>query len=57
MSALTLHLTHLASAQMASLGSDYYEKASVEAVWTPFIGEELPANQRTTTIMMNMLLR
>ena len=34
---------------MASLGSDYYEKASVvksqhiyKAVWTPFVGEELP---------------
>ena len=33
---------------MASLGSDYYEKASVvkghhvyKAVWTPFLGEEL----------------
>ena len=35
---------------MASLGSDYYEKASVvkghhiyKAIWTPVIGEELPA--------------
>ena len=35
---------------MASLGSDYYEKASVvkghhiyKAIWTPMIGEELPA--------------
>ena len=37
-----------ALAQMASLGSDYYEKANVvkdhhvyKAVWTPFLGEEL----------------
>ena len=42
-----LHLTHSVSAD-ASLGSDYYEKASVvkghhvyKAVWTPFLGEEL----------------
>ena len=35
---------------MASLGSDYYEKARVvkghhiyKAIWTPVIGEELPA--------------
>ena len=43
-----LHLTHIVLAHMASLGSDYYEKASVvnghhvyKAVWTPFICEEL----------------
>ena len=40
---LVLHLMHIALAHMASLGSDYYEKASVvkghpiyKAVWTTF---------------------
>ena len=44
-----LHLTQIVLAHMASLGSDCYEKVSVvkgyhvyKAVWTPFIGEELP---------------
>ena len=43
---------HAFLARMASLGSDYYKKASVvkghhiyKASWTPVIGEELPAAQ------------